>query len=521
MMTGGFWQLSYRNILGSKSPKRPRFRFSRPESRSLFLHKCKGIAFLCRSLCTNAFTGMTAPVILQDTNAGQLFTRACFLNSAVQTDFSVLQNTILLMNNIINEQTYRQLGRYLSRECSRTEARAVEAWAQGNPQRKSLLVGMRTLWESRGQAPPQWDADAGWQELDKLLERARYSIVENRFTKSPFTGLRSVSQTESNQAQHHDVRYAEHVIESGHRYGRPASEQPANVAAGDTRSSKRRSKPHASIHHPFGFRFWLVRAAAALLLVGFVTLLVRELAGPPDVPSGSLALREVATEPGQRVNLHLDDGTQVRMNAGSVLRMPGTFSDQVRMVHLSGEAYFEVTGDARPFVVATDRGQMIEVLGTEFNVKSYRDEPFGVVVSGGVVSVREVAGRPNDGQDGQYVLLPDELQESGQGIRIERGQMMTEQDGSVQVHHDVDLSRELAWLEHRLVFDDTPLNQVARELERWYRVKVVLSESAHGDLRVTATFENELPQEIFRSLSLSLNLDYDIEDGQVVFSRRP
>ena len=364
---------------------------------------------------------------------------------------------------IVDEKTYVRLGRYLSGECSREEARAVEAWSQGSPERESLLGEMRTLWETRGQAPPRWDADAGWQELEELLEQGRHS-----------------------------------------------SESP---------STKRRRKPHASIHRPYGFRFWMVRAAAALLLVGFVTLLVRELAGPAVVPSDSLALREVVTEPGQRVNLQLDDGTRVQVNAGSVLRMPGTFSEQVRMVHLSGEAYFEVTGDARPFVVMTDRGQMIEVLGTEFNVKTYRDEPFCVVVSSGLVSVREV--EPDLSENREAIIR--ELDEgSEQGIRLERGQMMIEQGGSVQVYRDVDLSRQLAWLEHRLVFDDTPLSQVARELERWYRVEVVLSEPAQGDLRVTATFENEPLYEVFRSLSLSLNLDYDIEDRQVVFSyRRP
>jgi len=425
-----------------------------------------------------------------------------------------------MKNNIRNEQTYRQLGRYLSGECSRTEARAVEAWAQGNPERESLLVEMRTLWETRSQAAPRWDADACWRELEKLLEQTRQSTVENPSPKSPFTSLRLVSQTESNQTQHHDVRDAEQEIESGHLFSRPASEQPVKVAAGDKCSSKRRSKPNVFLHRPYGFRFWMVRSAAALLLVGFITLLVRELTGPVGTPSDSLALRDVVTQPGQRVNLHLDDGTRVRMNSGSVLRMPRTFSDQVRMVHLSGEAFFEVTADPRPFIVATDQGHLIEVLGTEFNVKTYRDEPFRIVVSGGVVSVREVAGRPNDGKDGQYVLLPEELQGSGQGILLERGQIISGKDGSLQVHHDVDLSRELAWLEHRLVFDDTPLSQVARELERWYRVDVVLSEPAQGDLRVTATYENEPVYEVFRSLSLILDLDYDIAGRQVVFSSR-
>jgi transmembrane sensor len=403
---------------------------------------------------------------------------------------------------VVDDQTYRQLGRYLSRECSRTEARAVEAWAQGNPERESLLAGMRMLWETRGQDPPQWDADAGWQELDKLLEQGRF------FKRSPATGIRLAPSSDSVLTQIQTDRDAKHGKESG--------------TLQDRQASLLRKNKLASVHRPYGFRFWLVRAAAALLLVGFVTLLVRELAGPADTRSGSLALREVATEPGQRVSLHLDDGTRVRMNSGSVLRMPGTFSDKVRMVHLSGEAYFEVTGDARPFIVATDRGQMIEVLGTEFNVQSYRDEPFRVVVSGGVVSVHEVASRQAVGQAGQVVLTPDELQDSGQGIRLERGQMMTEQDGSVQVYRDVDLSRHLAWLEHRLVFEDTPLSQVARELERWYRVEVVLSEPAHEDLRVSATFENEPLYEVFRSLSLSLNLDYEIQGRQIVFSdRRP
>ena len=336
---------------------------------------------------------------------------------------------------------------------------------------------MHTLWETKGQTPPQWDADEGWQELDVLLEKGRFSTVK------------------------------------------PTSQIPEDAVNQDipVRPVSNRPRLRLAPYRPGGLRFWLVRVAAAMVLVGFVTLLVRELAGPPDTPSGSLALREVATEPGQRVSLQLDDGTRVRMNAGSALRMPGTFSDQMRIVHLSGEAYFEVTGDNRPFIVVTDRNHMIEVLGTKFNVASYRDEPFEVVVSDGAVSVHEV----EQGRSGnEEALLHEMTEDSGKGIRLERGQMMTEQGGSVQVYRDVDLSRKLAWLEHRLVFDDTPLRQVARTLERWYRVEVVLSDPVQDELRVTASFENEPLYEVFRSLSLSLNLDFEIKGRQVVFSSR-
>ena len=403
---------------------------------------------------------------------------------------------------IVDEQTYLRLGRYLSGECSREEARSIESWVRDNPDRESLLVEMRSLWETRGEAPPQWDADEGWQELEELLEQGRHSS-ESPATKRMATGLRSVSESGSMLTQADNVVDSEQWNETGSLQHKPAS--------------KHRTKPQISTHRPYGFRFWMVRVAAALLLVGFVTLLVRELTGPSIGPSESLAFREVITEPGQQVNLNLDDGTRVRLNAGSVLRIPDTFSEQVRMVHLSGEAYFEVAGDAHPFVVTTDRGHMIEVVGTEFNVKTYRDEPFRVVVSGGVVSVREVEPELSGNRE---AILQELGEDSEQGIRLERGQMMTGYNGSVQVHREVNLSRELAWLEQRLVFYDTPLRQVARELERWYRVEVVLSEPTHGDLRVTATFDNEPLNEVFRSLSLILNLDYDIEGRQVVFSHR-
>ena len=71
---------------------------------------------------------------------------------------------------------------------------------------------------------------------------------------------------------------------------------------------------------------------------------------------------------GQRINLTLQDGTSVWLNAGTRLEYPALFADGERRVHIDGEARFDVRHDAdRPFVVETYACD-VRVLGTEFDV---------------------------------------------------------------------------------------------------------------------------------------------------------
>ncbi|GGH12189.1 FecR family protein [Sphingobacterium alkalisoli] len=71
----------------------------------------------------------------------------------------------------------------------------------------------------------------------------------------------------------------------------------------------------------------------------------------------------------------LPDGTKVWLNADSKISFALQFIKKTREIILDGEAYFEVSKDKdHPFIVKSN-GQQIEVLGTQFNVNSYRDEP--------------------------------------------------------------------------------------------------------------------------------------------------
>lgn len=107
---------------------------------------------------------------------------------------------------------------------------------------------------------------------------------------------------------------------------------------------------------------------AAILLIGFwgsKQLLTQQ--------SDKKQVQIVHVPAGQRAEITLADGTHVWLNSRSTLRFPEQFSTNTRNVELDGEGYFSVQHDEdSPFIVQTQK-YAIQVLGTEFNVKAYRN----------------------------------------------------------------------------------------------------------------------------------------------------
>lgn len=143
----------------------------------------------------------------------------------------------------------------------------------------------------------------------------------------------------------------------------------------------------------------------------------------------------------------LTDGTSVRVNAASQLTYPVVFSGEERVVHLQGEAYFEVAADARhPFRVVCGSRQVV-VTGTKFNVSAYADEMCATLAEG-VVTVHNGKGR--------QLLKPGEQA------------VVSDEDIRVQ---PVDVSVYTAWIKGEFSFDDTPLEEILETLGRWYDVE--------------------------------------------------
>src|SRR5690606_34418045 len=101
-------------------------------------------------------------------------------------------------------------------------------------------------------------------------------------------------------------------------------------------------------------------------------LTLASLEGDKEQPP--VELLSLTTPKGGTYQLTLADRTRIWLNANSTLHYPSRFTGSSREVTISGEAYFSVAKDAgRPFRV-TSNGQVVQVLGTEFNVSAYPDD---------------------------------------------------------------------------------------------------------------------------------------------------
>jgi transmembrane sensor len=168
------------------------------------------------------------------------------------------------------------------------------------------------------------------------------------------------------------------------------------------------------------------------------------------------------TPKGGTYQVILPDGTRVWLNSASTLKYPSHFDDDERAVELIGEAYFDVTTAAEtsegakkqvwPFRVASS-GQVVEVLGTTFNIAAYTDEQ--------ETRTTLVAGSVR--------ILP--LADLGLPITIKPGEQAINRAGSMTVKK-VDPAQFTAWKDGFFYFDGLAPNMAFDQLERWYDIEI-------------------------------------------------
>jgi transmembrane sensor len=151
--------------------------------------------------------------------------------------------------------------------------------------------------------------------------------------------------------------------------------------------------------------------------------------------------------------LILADGTKVWLNAASSIIFPVAFTGKDRTVTITGEAYFEVAHNAtQPFKVKAN-GQMIEDIGTAFNVNAYSDEP--------VVTTTLLQGSVR-------VSLTD----NEASVVLKPGDQAKAANGGLKLKSNVDLDGAVAWKSGIFQFKNTRIDEVLRQAARWYDVDV-------------------------------------------------
>jgi transmembrane sensor len=223
------------------------------------------------------------------------------------------------------------------------------------------------------------------------------------------------------------------------------------------------SSPPVPLRAP-GWRWGVaaLRAAAAVLVLLACGLLWRA----PRVAEAPAA--SYATAEGARRELRLPDGSRVQLGPASTLLVAAGFGGSSREMELRGEAYFEVADDDdRPFIVRT-ADAVVRDLGTAFAVRAGGAEGTRVVVTSGIVTLAPPAG------------AADTLRAGDRGGIAEGARVVVERGAAT--------AADVAWTRGELVFRDTPLDEVAAEVRRWYGVTVTVADPALARRRITATF---------------------------------
>jgi ferric-dicitrate binding protein FerR (iron transport regulator) len=208
---------------------------------------------------------------------------------------------------------------------------------------------------------------------------------------------------------------------------------------------------------------------------------------------------KVKTMIGMQADFVLPDGSHVWLNSGSVLRYPDTFTDGVRKVVLSGEAFFDIVkDDSQPFLVKA--GKMdIEVKGTRFNVINYPDETVSeLILESG--SVRLYSGNSTDnktisnikpGEHAVFDTVTNKLTIS-----------------------NVDVRKYTSWKDGVLIFRDDHMEDVVRKLDKWFNVEIILQGPELKEYVYTATYRDETLPQILELLRISAPIKYNITNRE-------
>ena len=199
--------------------------------------------------------------------------------------------------------------------------------------------------------------------------------------------------------------------------------------------------------------------------------------------------------PGSRVSFNLPDGTKGMLNGGSQLEYTMPFADN-RRIKLVGEAWLEVKHDEKhPFFI-TAANSMVKVVGTNLNLSTYPNEDYIEIVL----------------QNGKVVFTG---KDGDQEITMKPSDRLVFENGQTN-KTVVDPAKYNAWTEGKLVFRSDPMAEVARRIERWYNVKIILADRELDKYTFRATFQDDKIEDVLKFLAMTSPITYKIKPRKLM-----
>lgn len=358
-----------------------------------------------------------------------------------------------------DQRMWNLIHRYLSGECTPAEEQRLRDWLTEDSAHQEFFDAIKKVWQVSPVYNVEVDFDEDWKRFSERL---------------------GIDSEETIQTDKDEQR--------------------------QKFTTNRRSKSHPMRQ--------LLRVAAILLIIAipssyFFINSVNNSVTTDD--ESEISMQNIQTDRGERASMEFSDGSKVTLNAMSTLRFPKTFHGSKRELYLEGEAFFQVARDEDlPFVVHTN-GVEVNVLGTEFNVNSYRkNEAVEVVVRDGTVAVNP---KPKEVQD--------QLKESDDG---NDGVILTKEQRTIVIPGDrptspetVSLASHLAWVNGQMIFEGTPMREVIQRLHRAYDLNFEVADSTLLSKELKASFKRERLDKVLDIISFSLDIRYEMHEDTVVF----
>jgi len=242
--------------------------------------------------------------------------------------------------------------------------------------------------------------------------------------------------------------------------------------------------------YTFGWLAKAARIAAAVLLPVFVLSTVyfyrqTRLAGSEEMV--------VTTGAGERANITLPDGTNVALNSNSRLAyLPKMFNKSDRRIAFSGEGYFQVHKDAtRPFLI-DGRGLGVKVLGTVFNLH-----------------VRENDASAELALEEGSVLFSSKRNHEDVVLEVGSMAILDQNTGSITVVNEKNITNAAAWKSGYLIYHETELSEVIKDMESNYGVTIVMGKKCLSDL-----FTGTVPSNDLNEALLILEKSYHLKSSR-------
>ncbi|SOD90341.1 FecR family protein [Spirosoma fluviale] len=266
------------------------------------------------------------------------------------------------------------------------------------------------------------------------------------------------------------------------------SDRPADVQASDAISIP---FPKSTTRH------WLLWAVAASITILVGSFIFRQ----------QLLNQTYETAYGQTRVVQLEDGSQVTLNANTTLRVPRFgFGRETRQVWLDGEALFSVTHMAnnQRFVVKTDNGADVVVLGTEFTLYA-RARGTQVVLQRGKVELHyHQAGQ----SERQITLKPGDL------VNLKK-------NGVARLKPIPQPANYAAWRDHRYVFEETSLREITYMFQENFGISLEISDPETAALTLSGAYPAQSADELLSIIAEALNVQVTRQSDKVLLAPQP